>query len=105
MWAKNMKKELNLQSNYRAIINKVLGKYTNLKCAVFGSRSKGLNKKYSDIDLLILDRKDIPINKIDFAKIKLDLVESDLPYIVDLHAISTINEDFYQKIKVDLILL
>lgn len=100
-----MKKELSLLDNYKTIINGIVSKYTNTKCAVFGSRSKGLNKNYSDIDLLILDCKSLPINRVTLAKIKFDLVESNLPYIVDLHAISTINDEFFEKIKSDLILL
>ena len=100
-----MKKEINLQNKYKTIISNIVNKYTDIKVAIFGSRSKGTNKEYSDVDLLILDQKNSPIDKKTLAKIKFDLIESNLPYLVDLHAVSTINSDFYHKIKENLIIL
>jgi predicted nucleotidyltransferase len=63
------------------IIKKALG--IHIKIAwLFGSRAKGTQQKYSDIDLLL--DPDYDLNLQDLAKIRDYLEESPLPFKVDL---------------------
>lgn len=48
----------------------------------FGSRVTGRNRRYSDLDLLILG--DAPVPALTLARLRADLEDSDLPFRVDL---------------------
>ena len=74
------------------------------KFYVFGSRVKGTNKKYSDIDIAI----DLNGKKLDtsiLGKILIEFQDSTLPYEVDVVDLNSINENFRNLIKNDLVLL
>jgi predicted nucleotidyltransferase len=97
--------KLQLEGQNIQLICQLIAAYTkNFKFAIFGSRVKNTNKQYSDVDILILDDKQNMLDKVSFMKLKLALVESDLPYIVDLLTRSRISSDFYDKIKNDLVI-
>ena len=61
------------------ILQKILSKYPYRFCA-YGSRTKGIARKFSDLDLCYQD--DIPDEIV--CQIKEELEESDLPFFVEL---------------------
>lgn len=91
----------NLERRHIDFILEILNKHlTDTKYYIFGSRSKGTDKQYSDIDLA-LDYG----NKIDtkiISKIQIELENSILPYEVDIVDLNSINENFKNLIKDDL---
>lgn len=62
------------------------------KVFIFGSRALGINRKFSDIDLGIISKTELPTN------LKFNLEEafddSDLPYKVDIVDFSKVAENF-----------
>ena len=74
------------------------------KFYIFGSRVKGTNKKYSDIDIAI----DLNGKKLDtsiLGKILIEFQDSTLPFEVDVVDLNSIDEKFKNLIKKDLVLL
>lgn len=90
-------KSLNL---VRAILKKHL---PNIEVKAFGSRVTGKAKPYSDLDLVIIGKKAIPIEKLN--EIKFEFSNSDLPILVDLIDWQAISDSFREKIKADCELL
>jgi len=66
----------------------------------FGSRVHGRAKKWSDLDLVLMTRKQIPPDIM--THIKLDLAESDLPWRVDTLDWSRLDENFRALIEKEL---
>lgn len=67
----------------RQIILKILEEYVpDAKVWAFGSRVKGTAKKYSDLDLLIMGKEKMSINRL--GELQEAFQESDLPFRVDL---------------------
>ncbi len=74
------------------------------KFYIFGSRAKGTNKKYSDIDIAVdLNGKKLDISVL--GKILIEFQDSTLPYEVDVVDLNSIDESFKNLIKNDLVLL
>ena len=69
----------------------------NYEVRVFGSRIRGTAKKYSDLDLVIMSQKPIPIQKM--ALLKEAFSESNLPFKVDLVDWSLISDEFKKVIE------
>ena len=70
------------------------------KFYIFGSRAKDKYKKYSDIDIAI----DYPDLTADIKqKIELEFENSTFPYEVDIVDLNSINENFKNIIKEDLV--
>lgn len=82
------------------ILRSILKKYP-YKFYVYGSRVKGKAKKFSDLDLCIMDN----INYEVLFEIKEALDESDISIHIDIKRWNIdINEDFRSLIKNDLVL-
>ncbi len=74
------------------------------KFYIFGSRAKGTNKKYSDIDIAVdLNGKKLDISVL--GKILIEFQESTLPYEVDVVDLNSIDDNFRNLIKNDLVLV
>ena len=73
------------------------------KLYVFGSRSTGTAKQYSDLDLLIDSDKELPLSLL--SELREIFTESNLPFKVDIVDKHRITEEFLEKIKKDWILL
>jgi uncharacterized protein len=73
------------------ILKNILKKYKNVY--VFGSRTKGTNQKFSDLDICLKDT----ISAYDLEMLKEKLEESDLPFIVDVMEYQSAS-DFFKKI-------
>ncbi|MDR3223754.1 MAG: nucleotidyltransferase domain-containing protein [Methanobrevibacter sp.] len=78
------------------IILKIIKKHAQeCEVLVFGSRLKGDNRKFSDLDLAFICKEGLELKK----RIKLDIEfeESDLPYRVDVVDYNRASKEF-QKI-------
>ncbi len=69
------------------------------KVWVFGSRARGDQKRFSDLDVLFEESQPIPLAEI--SKIKEDLEESALPIKVDLVNIKNLAESYYASVMKD----
>lgn len=67
-------------NSYKKILS-IFNKYKNIeKVIIYGSRAKGDYKEGSDIDLTLIG----DLNYNDVIKLKHDLEDSSIPYLVDL---------------------
>ena len=82
-------------------IKKILSAYLpKAKIYVFGSRSRGDQKRYSDLDLAIETKS--PVSTKTLLEIQEQFSESTVPFIVDLVELSRIEPDFILGIQEDL---
>ncbi len=77
--------DLFISDSDKIILNEILNKYRNdFDFFAFGSRVKGTNSKYSDLDLCVLSKTNIPMHKLinDFEEsnitIKIDIIDYSL---------------------------
>ena len=70
------------------------------KFYIFGSRAKGKYQEYSDVDIAI-DFPELTLDK--KLKIESDFENSTFPYEVDIVDLNTIQENFKNIIKDDLV--
>lgn len=89
-----------MEERHLKIVREILSHYPYHFYA-FGSRAKGGEKRFSDLDLCFTDS--IPDNV--QAHIDEDFEESDLPFKVDVIDWNTMSPDFQARIKKDLILV
>lgn len=82
------------------IIKKILIQYP-YEFYYYGSRVKGGYTKASDLDILIKDKNEIPLDILE--KIDLKFNESIIPYRVNFTDYNRIQKDFYNLIKNDLV--
>lgn len=87
-----------IESRHQKIIDDILNKYP-YSFFLFGSRSKGLAKKFSDLDLCYFEN----ILSSHINNIEDDFEESDLPYKVDLVNWHKCSDEFKNSIINDLI--
>ena len=86
-----------LEQRHIDIIKKILQKYLkDQKVYVFGSRSVGNFKKYSDLDLAIDGIADV-------IKISNEFKDSSLPIDVDVVLIKDLSTEFLNVIKKDFV--
>lgn len=67
---------------------------------IFGSRTQGKAREYSDVDIALKAYNKIPLS--DILKIKTAFEDSTFPYKVDVVDLNSIDEKFYNIIKNDL---
>ncbi|MEI8365122.1 MAG: nucleotidyltransferase domain-containing protein [Parachlamydiaceae bacterium] len=91
---------IHIEPRHLEIVKTILSQYP-YEFHVFGSRAKGIPRRFSDLDLCFFDH--IPWNI--QAHIEEDFEESDLPYKVDLVDWNACDESFQNLIKRDLILI
>lgn len=82
------------------IILEILGKYP-YKFYAFGSRVKGEQQKFSDLDICYME----PISLTTLNEIRNEFDESDLPFRVDLIDYLAASDDFKNLIKNDLVMI
>jgi predicted nucleotidyltransferase len=80
------------------ILRNILDKFKYTYCA-YGSRVKGTHRKFSDLDLCIME----PISDLDMFYLKEALEESNLPFKVDIRRWDEMSKDFQKIIEGDLI--
>ena len=87
-----------LEEKYINTIKSILKKYlTDQKVYVFGSRSTGKFKQYSDLDLAI----DGNLDNVNISALKNELFESYIPIDVDIVDVNKISKEFLDVIKDD----
>ena len=69
---------------------------------IFGSRAKGTNKEYSDIDIAV-KCNDKKISADVLGNLLITFTDSTLPYEVDIVDLNAIDEKFKTLIKNDLV--
>jgi uncharacterized protein len=77
------------KEDYNVLLNILKNHLENCEIFVFGSRAEGRGRKFSDVDICIKGKKEIPREVIN--NLKETLSESSLPVsvdIIDYHAIS-----------------
>lgn len=87
-----------LSKNDLLLIKSILSKYP-WQFYIFGSRVKGTQKKYSDLDICYKDF----IDDVIISKIQEAFEESDLPFKVDLLNWNRCDADFQNSIEKDLV--
>lgn len=85
-----------------SIIKSILSQYP-YDFYYYGSRVKGDYQKSSDLDILLKSEEDVPYSIIDDIELKFN--ESKIPYIVNISLYQNMNENFYNLIKNDLVLI
>ena len=94
---------IDLDKKYIEFIKNGFSQYlNNYKLYIFGSRSKGTAKKYSDIDLAVESSELTEEIK---TKIDIYFMNSTIPYKMDIVNLNTLNEPFKNLITPDLTLL
>ena len=82
------------------IIKSILGLYP-YDFYYYGSRVKGDYTKSSDLDILLKSEVDEPYSVLDDIELKFN--ESKIPYIVNMSLYKSMDENFYNLIKDDLV--
>lgn len=94
-----------LEEKHLKYIKKVLEEnFSNedVKFFIFGSRAKGTNSKYSDIDIAIkINNKTISTDVL--GKLLIQFKDSTLPYEVDIIDLNKIDDNFKNLIQNSLI--
>jgi len=88
---------IKVSTDQLSLIKQILKKYVpGAEIRVFGSRLEETIKKYSDLDLVIMGKKEIAPSIM--VKIKSDFEESDLPFRVDILDWHKISDEFKKVI-------
>lgn len=88
---------IDLNPEHLQIIKKILAEHVSKhEIWAFGSRVTGTAKKFSDLDLVVITDKPLPV--LTMALLKESFSESDLPFKVDILDWSTISDNFKQLI-------
>jgi uncharacterized protein len=76
-------------------IRQFLGK--DIRIMIFGSRVRGTARKFSDVDVAVLDQN--PIQNTKFTKIKEYINTSKFRYLVDLVDVNSISPEFRKVVQ------
>ncbi|MBR3888933.1 nucleotidyltransferase domain-containing protein [bacterium] len=94
-----------LEEKHLKYIKKVLEETfinEDAKFFIFGSRAKGTNLKYSDIDIAIkLNNNTVSLDVL--GKLLIQFKDSTLPYEVDIVDLNNIDENFKNSIQNSLV--
>jgi type I restriction enzyme S subunit len=101
-----MNKSIDIELIHLKIVKDILKKYfiSSVNVWVFGSRTTGKAKKYSDLDLAI-DFNSQRLSMSLLADLSHDFEESSLPYKVDILDWNAIDESFKKNIASDRVLI
>lgn len=83
------------EKKIKEIISRYIGADNDFELFIFGSRSDGTAKKYSDYDIGIMGSEKVPREIL--SKIKTALDDSDLPYKVDVVDFFLASESFRKE--------
>lgn len=88
---------INISTQELHIVKSILATHLpNTPVWVFGSRIKGTNKPFSDLDLALIVNEPLSIRKL--RQLELAFSDSDLPFKVDLVDWASCHDDFKQII-------
>ncbi|MDR1811618.1 MAG: nucleotidyltransferase domain-containing protein [Candidatus Fibromonas sp.] len=80
----------------RGILKKTV---PNSEVRAFGSRVKGTNRKYSDLDLALIGKEKLGISVL--GNVREAFMESTLPFRVDVLDYNAVSENFRKVIDAD----
>lgn len=84
---------LSLEPHYIKLVKEITGKHLpGQEVLVFGSRTTGLHKPHSDLDLCVKGSEPMSLKQL--ADVREAFTESDLPMRVDIVDWATITPDF-----------
>lgn len=90
---------IDLEDKYIKFIKKTIGEVlSDVEIFIFGSRTQGKARKYSDVDIAL--KGEIPFA--DLLKIKANFEDSTFPYKVDVIDLANIKPEFFRIIEKDL---
>jgi len=89
------------EAEYNYILNELVFPLRNMGCSVwcFGSRARGDNQKFSDLDLLVSPKKQEAVYFVSQAKEK--LTKSNFPYKVDIVFEEDAAESYLKSIRME----
>lgn len=87
-----------LEKKYKKIIDSLVLRYP-FSFYVFGSRAKGADKRYSDLDMCIFEK----ISLDQWGELKENFANLGLPFAVDLVVWDRLSDEFKGQIRADLI--
>ena len=99
-----MNKKINIDEKNFSIVRKILKENLegiNAKTYVFGSRTRGNNRKFSDVDMAICAEKELPFRVL--SRMKNDFEESYIDYFVDIIDLNNVSDKFVKCIEKDLV--
>ncbi len=89
---------IHLSQSELDLVQTILQDYVaNSSIWVFGSRATGNAKKYSDLDLCILEKHPLPTDTL--INLQEAFSESDLPFRVDIVEWATLSPEFRQIVQ------
>ena len=91
---------LQLEEKHWNIVHQILSKYP-YKFYAYGSRVKGMARKFSDLDICF--QEEIPLSVI--SQLREEFSESNLPFEVELVNWKHMRPKFREMIKEDLVLI
>ncbi len=92
---------LNLENKYKEFIKTTIESILeDVEIFVYGSRVQRKAQKYSDVDIALKCREEIPIEKL--IRLKAIFHDSTFPYKVDIVDIRGLDNKFLQIIEKDL---
>lgn len=87
-----------LSPEHRQLVQKILAEHVpECEVRVFGSRVKGTQKPYADLDLAVVGPARLARARLD--ALEDSFIESDLPFRVDVLDWFTLSEEFRQEIE------
>ena len=89
---------ISVQEEHLDMLKCILNSYVpNCEVRAFGSRVKGTSRKYSDLDLAIVGKSKLDSRSL--CKLKNALMESRLPFRVDVLDYNAVSENFREAIN------
>jgi predicted nucleotidyltransferase len=99
-WRNSSTSMLDLEPRHRQIVKGILQlRVPSARVWAFGSRAKGLAKRFSDLDLAV--EAGAPLDLQTLALIDEDFVDSDLPMKVDVVDLAAISPEFRAIVERD----
>ena len=96
-----MLSDVSIASAHLTLIQNLLRTHLQSPCTVwaYGSRTQGAFKRYSDLDLAIIEPENVDV--LTMAKLRMALEESDLPFKVDIVEFAALSDAFKEIVERD----
>ena len=92
------------EAHKKQVLEIIRSRLPDARVWVYGSRSKGGARRYSDLDLMLDDRgREIAWSVL--GNLDEDFDESSLPIIVELHDMAATEAKFLERVRKDFLLL
>jgi len=92
-------KQNSIQKKISPIIESLVLKYPELSIVLFGSRARGTERKYSDVDLGIISKDILSLNQWSDIRNIVDAKAEDLPFMIDVVDLKRADQKFLDSAK------